>query len=318
MSLDFDNYVHLGPRPNFTMYHVWKCYTLIQEHGPIGRRALAAMMDLGEGSARTLLERMVKDGCVEMSKRGAALTSHGKAKYESIGVRPIDFGLMEIAIGKFNCAVLVKGQAAKVSDGTLQRDEAVRAGAHSAIVLVARKGDVVFPTDDRYPDQEAIRPLQKLFNVKDGDVLIIGGADDYASAEKGAVSAALSLANVPGGCWGDQGKLLSRDFEESDIKSIALMVHEIVGHLPVTMRSKNHFGVRCEKGKIIETNFTGPVLEETLKKGTIIRRISKAGKYRGCPVLAVPLIRNNEVIAVVGVFDTTRGSYSEWLGRVGR
>lgn len=82
------------------------------------------------------------------------------------------------------------------------------------------------------------------------------------------------------------------------------------------MRSKNHYGVRCEDGKIIESNFTGPVLEETLKKGTILRRLSKAGKYRGCPVLAVPLVRDKEVIAVVGVFDTTKGSYHEWLGRV--
>jgi hypothetical protein len=33
-------------------------------------------------------------------------------------------------------------------------------------------------------------------------------------------------------------------------------------------------------------------------------------------VLAVPLIRNNEVIAVVGVFDVTKGSYAEWIGRL--
>ncbi|MDD1769676.1 MAG: DUF2111 domain-containing protein [Methanomassiliicoccales archaeon] len=318
MTLDFGTFVHSGPQPNYTLYHVWKCYTLILEHGPVGRRALATMMDLGEGSARTLLERMVKEGCVEFTRRGAVLTSRGREKFQAIGVKSIDFGLVELAIGKFNCAVLVKGQAGKVKDGTQQRDDAVRAGAESAIVLVARRGGVIFPTDDKYPDQDAIRPLERLFSIEDGDVLIIGGADNYTSAEKGAVSAALSLTSPAEGCWGSRGKLLSKDYEENDIKSIALMVHEIVGRLPVTMRSKNHFGVRCENGKIIETNFTGPVLEETLRKGTIIRRMSRAGKYRGCPVLAVPLIRENEVVAVVGVFDTTRGSYSEWLGRVRR
>ena len=53
-----------------------------------------------------------------------------------------------------------------------------------------------------------------------------------------------------------------------------------------------------------------------MKHGRIMRQTAKAGKYRGVPVLAVPFIRNNETIAVVGVFDTTRGSYYEWLGKV--
>jgi hypothetical protein len=318
MNFRFDTYVHGGPRPNFNIFHVWKCYTLVQKHGPMGRRALASRMNLGEGSARTLLEHMAKEGCIQLTKRGAVLTARGREKYQAVGVRPIDIGSAELTIGKFNCAVLVKGGANRVKDGTEQRDEAVRAGAESAIVLVALHGSVVFPSDERFPDQSTIHPLVKLFDIEDGDVLIIGGATEYDAAEKGAVSAALSLTDTSDSCWGDHGKLLSRDYEEDDIKSIALMVHEIVGRLPVTMRSKNLFGVRCENGRIIETNFTGPVLEETLKKGTVIRRMSKAGKYRGCPVLAVPLIRNNEVIAVVGVFDTTRGSYSEWLGRVRR
>jgi hypothetical protein len=110
--------------------------------------------------------------------------------------------------------------------------------------------------------------------------------------------------------------MLSRDYEDEDVKTIALAIHELVGRLPVTMRTKNHYGVRCEDGKIIESNFTGPVLEETLKRGKIVRRIAKGGKYRGVPVLAVPFVRNKETIAVVGVFDTTRGSYYEWLGKV--
>ena len=312
----FDTYVHEGPRPQFTLYHVWKCYTILGNEGPLGRRKLASRMNLGEGSTRTIIERMVKEGCVTMGKRGAMLTSRGCEKFGQMGLRPIDLGMLELSIGRFNCAVLIKGKARKIASGLEQRDEAVRAGAKSAIILVGRNGRIVFPEDDRYPNQESVQPLQHIFKVEDGDVVIIGGASNYESAERGAVTAALKLVEGTEKDWADGESLFSRDYEEEDIKCIALTIHELVGRLPVTMRSKNHYGVRCEDGKIIESNFTGPVLEETLKKGKIIRRMSKAGKYRGCPVLAVPLVRNKEVIAVVGVFDTTRGSYSEWLGHV--
>jgi hypothetical protein len=224
---------------------------------------------------------------------------------------------MGLSIGKFNCAVLAKGTAKKIRTGIEERDIAVSAGAKSALVLVARNGKIVFPNDNRFPNQDAVKPMKMLFKVEDGDVMIIGSGSSPEEAEKGAVTAALELIEGPDDNWIKGGRLFSGDCEEDDIKCIALTIHELVGRLPVTMRSKNHYGVRCEDGRIIETNFTGPVLEETLRKGRVVRRMSKAGKYRGCPVLAVPLIRNNEVIAVVGVFDTTRGSsYYEWLGKI--
>ncbi|MDD1746345.1 MAG: DUF2111 domain-containing protein [Methanomassiliicoccales archaeon] len=318
MSINFDTYVHEGPQPNYTPYHVWKCYSILERQGPKGRRTLASLIGLGEGSVRTMLDRMVQEGCVELTKRGASLTQRGRDKFAGFGVNLIDIGMMEESIGRFNCAIQVMGRAGRIGTGAEQRDDAVRAGAESAIILVGRNGKIVFPDDDRYPDQGAMHTVREAFVVQDGDVIIIGGASSYEKAEKGAVSAALALAEDRDRCWSEGGKLFSRDYEEEDIKCIALTIHELVGRLPVTMRSKNHYGVRCEDGIIIETNFTGPVLEETLKKGKILRRMSKAGKYRGCPVLAVPLIRDREVIAVVGVFDTTKGSYHEWLGRVRR
>ncbi|MEM0449129.1 MAG: DUF2111 domain-containing protein [Methanomassiliicoccales archaeon] len=316
VALEFNIHVHKGPHPNFNLYHVWKCFDLVRRNGPIGRRTLASMMKLSEASTRTLLEHLTKEGCLELTKRGAVITQRGQEKFQKLGMEIIELGWVELSIGKFNCCVLVRKAADRVKDGIRERDEAVKVGAKGAIILVAKNGKVIFPTDERFPDQKHIEPLRKFFTIEDGDVLIIAGADEYSSAEMGAIRAGLSLTDTSNGCLEKIEKIISEENEEEDIKSIALMVHEIVGRLPVTMRSRNHYGVRCEDGKIIETNFTGPVLEETLKKGTVLRRISKAGKYRGCPVLAVPLIRKNEVIAVVGVFDITRGSYAEWMSRI--
>lgn len=307
-----------GPHPNFSEYHIWKCYHSIYTKGPIGRRALTELLGIGEGSTRTLLKWMEKEGCIVSDKRGTRLTIRGKQLFDmaDISIVPVKYvKYNDLEIGKFNCAVLVRGHSNKVHLGCEQRDAAVRAGASNAMTLVAVDGKVVFPCDHNFPDQELMRPMMSRYQITDGDVIIIAGANSYDHAEKGAVTAALALISNSKEESFEESILLSRDYEEEDVKTIALAVHELVGRLPVTMRTRRHYGVRCENGKIIESNYTGPVLEETLRTGEIVRKPSKSGKYWGVPVLAVPLVRNNEAIAVIGVFDTTRGSYYEWLGK---
>lgn len=96
---------------------------------------------------------------------------------------------------------------------------------------------------------------------------------------------------------------ITADSEASDIAPFAMAVHELLG-LPVTMRSLNKKGVRIEKRKILDYNYTGHVLEQVLKENKIIRTIPTSGKYTGIPVVVVP-IRNREGygIAAIGVVD---------------
>lgn len=311
MPLSFDEYFPGGPNPNFDLFHIWKCYDLLEKKGPLGRRSLAKQLNLGEGSTRTLLMKMAREGCIEDTKMGAILTQKGYEKLKESGLSIVPFDCWGHMLAKFTCTVQIKGKAACISDGCEQRDHAVRSGAESAVTLVARNGKLIFPQDDRYPDHQITDSLRAVNHIEDGDVVIVSGASNYPDAEKGAVTAALALSSQTKGCWNEGVSIFTSDNEEEDVQCIAMAIHELVGRLPVTMRTKNHYGVRCEDGQIKETNYTGPVLEETLKKGKIIRHNSKAGKYRGVPVLAVPFIRNKETIAVVGVFDVTKGSYAE-------
>lgn len=96
---------------------------------------------------------------------------------------------------------------------------------------------------------------------------------------------------------------ISADSEASEIAPFAMAVHELLG-LPVTMRSLNKKGVRIERGKILDTSYTGPVLEQVLKENRAIRAIPTSGKYTGIPVIVVP-VRNREGygIAAIGVVD---------------
>jgi len=94
------------------------------------------------------------------------------------------------------------------------------------------------------------------------------------------------------------------DMSPYDMIPFALAVHEIVNRYPVTMRSRNRKGVRIEDGKVVDNDYTGPVLEEVLRTNRVIRTVPESGAYRGTPVVVAP-IRNEkgEAVAAIGVVD---------------
>ena len=96
-----------------------------------------------------------------------------------------------------------------------------------------------------------------------------------------------------------------------EIVPVAMAIHELVNRLPITMRSQKSGGVRIEEGEVLETNYTGPILEKVLINGEISNETPQDGPYKGTPVIVVPIIEDNEVIAAVGVIDTTKGIYSD-------
>lgn len=96
-----------------------------------------------------------------------------------------------------------------------------------------------------------------------------------------------------------------------EITPLALAIHELMNRLPITMRTQNSLGVRIEEGAVLNSNYTGPLLEKVLKNGEISNETPDEGPYKGTPVLVVPLIENDQVIAAIGVVDTTQGIYSD-------
>jgi len=305
-----------GPTPKFTLYHIWKAYDVILRRGPIGRKALSQQLGIGEGSTRTILDKMTREGCVKNTHQGAVLTEEGKANFNNSGisVAKADFG--DLTVGRYDCAVHLKGMGHLVEIGSHQRDEAVRAGASGATTLVCRDNRIVFPDDSGYPDSGVNQRLRDLFDIENNDVIIIGSASTYEAAEKGAVTAALSMGNYSSECWMEGCSLLAADTNADELKCLALAIHELVGRLPVTMRSREHRGVQCEGGTIIDTNYTGPVLEEALEKGVIVRRVAPSGAYAGVPIVAVPIIRKQAAVAVIGVVDITKGAVFEIMHRI--
>lgn len=317
MVLKFQAYSGGGPNPKFSLFHIWKTYAVINTKGPIGRKTLAQLVGLGEGSARTILDKMTREGSVENTKQGAVLTERGVKNFRGSGISAMPIRIDGLTISNQDCAVLVKSMADRIGTGYEQRDEAVRAGAVGATTLLVKGGRLIFPSDIVEPEQASLGPIRSAFSLEENDVVIIGTANTYELAEKGAVTAALALSDQTKPVWRGGGPvgLISPDTEAEDLRCLALAVHELVGRLPVAMRSRNHYGLRCEDGEVIDTNYTGPVLEESLKRSAVVRKNSPYGPYRGIPVVVVPIIRNKEAVAVFGIVDITKGGMFEMVSK---
>ncbi|MCX9081944.1 MAG: DUF2111 domain-containing protein [Candidatus Methanoperedens sp.] len=96
---------------------------------------------------------------------------------------------------------------------------------------------------------------------------------------------------------------ISENSSSEEILPFAKMVHELFS-LPVTMRSKNKKGIRLEKGTVVDTDYTGPVLEEALQKNCVIHTIPTTGIYKGIPVVVTPVHdRDGHPIAALGIVD---------------
>lgn len=97
--------------------------------------------------------------------------------------------------------------------------------------------------------------------------------------------------------------IISEDSGSEDLAPIALAIHNLIG-LPVTMRSKNRRGVRVEKKKVVDSNYTGPLLEQSLREEKVISAIPKSGPYRGKPIVVSPIKnKEGETIAAIGIVN---------------
>lgn len=96
---------------------------------------------------------------------------------------------------------------------------------------------------------------------------------------------------------------LSEDSTAEELEPIAMAIYGVIG-LPITMRSKNHKGVRIENSKVVDYNYTGEYLEQALSTGKIVHGFARSGPYKGMPVIVSPINnQSGETIAVMGAVN---------------
>lgn len=187
-----------GRLPSFAEAHVVMALEDISNVGTVGRLKLSKDLQLGEGETRTLVRHLKKEELVEISRSGISLSVAGKKLLSSLRAilsEQVEIPSSPLTVGRFNVAVQVKGMKDSVRYGLEQRDAAITAGAKGATTLIFTNNKLAMPgTREVLPEtgSSIVKVLSKL-SLKEGDVILIGSADERFKAELGVKTAALEL-----------------------------------------------------------------------------------------------------------------------------
>ncbi len=101
-----------------------------------------------------------------------------------------------LGIGNHSVMAIVRGKMKKVRKGIEQRDAAIKSGALGSLTVLYIAGKFRIPGEGTDAEKtggtelwNAVRSAQ----LREGDVVIVAGADELPEAEYGALSAALTL-----------------------------------------------------------------------------------------------------------------------------
>jgi hypothetical protein len=190
--LDLPKY---GPVHRFADYHVYRTLLLLSDGRRRGRKSLADSVNIGEGSMRTIIEFLRDKGYVDVKQTGIKISTKGMEFVRNLPIRMERLDPSDISIAMRNVAVLVKNRADSVTLGIEQRDAAIKAGAEGATTIVVKGGKLLVPPDYLLDKEkpEIAKGLRKLLSPGEGDIVIIGAAQEYDRAEDGALAAAFAL-----------------------------------------------------------------------------------------------------------------------------
>lgn len=291
-----------GPIPKFTEYHIWKTLMSLDAKRAIGRKKISLILDIGEGSTRTILTMLEEEGYIAIEKSGVILTKKGVEFRNSIYMDVYPINSNSLTISECNCAVRIPHAVKHVTYGCEERDVAILAGATGATTLVYQSGYLMFPGSNYPVEDDLAKVLKDLFKLRNDDVVIIGTASTPSLAECGAITAAI---NLMGGLRLRKtlGDLISSRTTANELVSLAFAIHDLIGGLPVCAKSRDDLGIRIENGTVVDNAYTGEILELALKEGTTIRSIAPSGPYKGIRVIVTPIELEGNIIAVIGVVD---------------
>jgi Domain of unknown function (DUF4443) len=188
-----------GPRAVFSEVHVLKAILAIGAGRAVGRGRLGSLVGLGQGEVRTLIKRMKEKELIVIEPDGCRLSRKGEREFQKLREKipwssAVDAS--SLGIGERCSAVLVRGAAGSVRKGIEQRDAAIRVGAMGAFTALYARGRFTLPGGGEDCEKDGppeLWPAARSAGPREGDALIVVGADSDEAAELGTLAAALTL-----------------------------------------------------------------------------------------------------------------------------
>ncbi len=187
-----------GARPGYSTIEVVRALLLIRRERLVSRAVLSERLGIGEGTARSLVRRLMSMGHVEVIRAGCRLTATGEQVVSVLSEHvkgPVELDLADVWNHGYSVGISVRDGARIVGRGLEARDEAVRHGAEAAMVLVYRAGRVLMPELEDITSQYPYFSERITSHMRpvENDCIVIAGASSYRRAESGALGAALGL-----------------------------------------------------------------------------------------------------------------------------
>lgn len=178
----------VGIKPNFTPLDVLRAFFIIDKN--VSRQVLVKKMEIGEGTVRSILNILKQKQMITSTQKGHTLTDKGEGLLNEITHHitvPKEVKTNFYKNKKQAALVVMTQKPVKVS--TDLRDIGVRRGASSAMVLNYSSGKLLA----KGLEECDFRGLEKLFDYKQNNTLVIAFADKLSEAMNSALAIALEI-----------------------------------------------------------------------------------------------------------------------------
>lgn len=181
----------------FSAPHVFKALQLLANQKFVSRSNFSKELKLGEGAVKTLISHLKEFGMVDSIKSGTFLTNKGSKfakKFFEVISNECSIPKSSILVSNNNHAIILRKYADVIKSGVEQRDYAIMYGAKSAITLLYKNNDFMFPLVENpafFDDKKTRDVLIKNLLPQETDVIIITSSEDRFVSEISAKNAAL-------------------------------------------------------------------------------------------------------------------------------
>ena len=186
--------------PRVTTAHAYLTLNLIAKEQLIGRYSIGEQLGLSNSTVRTLFKHLKKSNLIEEKrKRGHTLTQSGQFTLDKLNqhiVKESPLTTTQLTVGMINYGTQIRGAKRKLTNGLIERDTALLAGAKGATSLQYQNGRLIIPgleLQEQTMYETDFQTLLSIFKLKEGDILIVSSADNTPLARVGAIAVAFHL-----------------------------------------------------------------------------------------------------------------------------